>query len=361
MKMNAVVTVIFLLLALTACMGPATSRPVVDEAFVAAEKERQKQLVLKTANQRTKRLWTAALPILYANVEMCGEQVAWNHNGSMLNSYHLTSDEYQQASIALGIHALPTVGLVVDGSPVHVAGFKEGDVVVAVNGRRVPTPTNMKSARKSIEMVVDGSAQPTSAMTVLRHGRETTLEVNNRLACDYPVVLLPDDELNAFADGENIYITAGMLRFLESELELQAVLAHELAHNTEGHIRKKKANAGIGAIFGLVLDIAAASQGVSTTFTGDFARLASMRFSQDFEREADYVGIYMMERANLDSSEVGDFWRRMSVENPASISFGRSHPTTAERFVNLDAYSREVRAKRSRSEKLLPELKATKR
>lgn len=145
-----------------------------------------------------------------------------------------------------------------------------------------------------------------------------------------------------------------MLRFLESDAELQAVIAHELAHNTEGHIEKQMANRGLGALFGLVLDVAAATQGVSTNFTTDFAKFASMRFSQDFEREADYVGIYMLERSNIDSSEVGDLWRRLAIENAASISFGRSHPTTAERFVNLDAYSKEARGKRIAGKPLVP-------
>lgn len=87
---------------------------------------------------------------------------------------------------------------------------------------------------------------------------------------------------------------------------------------------------------------------------GEHLSLCFDELLQDFEREADYVGIYMMERSGIDSSEVGDLWRKMAVENVASISFGRSHPTTAERFVNLDAYSKEARQKRQIGEALLP-------
>lgn len=311
-------------------------------------------LVVETNNKRNERVWAAALPILYSNVELCGERVAWNHDGSLLDSIYYHEDAFRDAVAGFGVHALPTITILIEGSPADVAGLRQGDIVVAVNGKRVPTPSNKKSAERSMKLIVDESNRQNYTMTVLRNDGEVTVDVNNRLACDYPVVVLTDDALNAFADGNNIYITSGMLRFLESDVELQAVLAHELAHNTEGHIKKKMANAGIGALFGAILDVVAATQGVYTTFTSDFARFASMSFSQDFEREADYVGIYMMERSGIDSSEVGDLWRKMAVENVASISFGRSHPTTAERFVNLDAYSKEARQKRQIGEALLP-------
>ena len=343
-----------LVVGLVACVAPSTSRPTSDPAVVAAERERQMELVVKTNNKRNERLWAAALPILYANVELCGERVAWNFDGSLVDSLYRHDKAFHSAVAGLGVDALPTIVTVVEGSPAHEAGLRAGDVVVAVDGERVPTPSNKKSADRALKLIADQSNKQTYAMTVRRGDGEVTVDVNNRLACEYPVVMLTDDMLNAFADGNNIYVTSGMLRFLESETELQAVLAHELAHNTEGHIKAKRANAGIGALFGLFLDVAAATQGVYTDFASDFARFASMRFSQDFEREADYVGIYMMERSGIDSSEVGDLWRKMAVENAASITFGRSHPTTAERFVNLDTYSKEARQKKLVGEALLP-------
>lgn len=40
--------------------------------------------------------------------------------------------------------------------------------------------------------------------------------------------------LNAFADGDPIYVTTTMMRFAEDD-ELHVVLARELAHNAMGH------------------------------------------------------------------------------------------------------------------------------
>lgn len=67
-----------------------------------------------------------------------------------------------------------------------------------------------------------------------------------------------------------------------------------------------------------------------------------MTFSQDFEREADYVGIYALGLADLPISSAPRFWRRMAVANPEAIAFAHSHPTTAERFVRLEQTIHEV-------------------
>lgn len=43
---------------------------------------------------------------------------------------------------------------------------------------------------------------------------------------------------DAYADGKAVYVTTGMLRFATTDLELQTVVAHELAHHTERHMDK---------------------------------------------------------------------------------------------------------------------------
>lgn len=81
-----------------------------------------------------------------------------------------------------------------------------------------------------------------------------------------------------------------------SDEELATVVSHEIAHNAMKHIDAKMQNATAGAFFGAILDIFAATQGVNTggEFTSQFAQLGAMTFSQEFEREADYVGMYIL-------------------------------------------------------------------
>ncbi len=138
-------------------------------------------------------------------------------------------------------------------------------------------------------------------------------------ACDYPVLLDKRDVVNAFADGNQIYITQGMLRFVDNPGELATVVAHELAHNMMGHRAAKETNMVAGAGVGLIFDILAAAAGVNTG--GDFMRIGAEAgagaFSQDFEAEADYVGVYLMARGGYDIDLAPNFWRRMAVIDPA--------------------------------------------
>ena len=145
-----------------------------------------------------------------------------------------------------------------------------------------------------------------------------------------------------------------MLRFIEEDKELQMVIAHELAHNIEGHIEKK----GNNYLLGTIVDLAAAGAGVNTR--GTFGSLGAQMYSQDFEREADYVGMYILANSGIEREGVANFWRRMSVENPRSISYASTHPSSSERWVNIEAVNKEIDKKIRDSEPLLPERIQTK-
>lgn len=184
----------------SACMSPSTAPPVSSAAVVEAEQERQKELVITTYRDRNARLQTAALPIRYANADLCGDRVGMV-DGSFIDSSHTYEKGYRSAATRLGIDVLPTFTIVVDGSPAHSAGVQEGDVVVEVNGDRLPMPTNKRSARRVIDMVAEATAAPEYSLVIRRDGVEVPINVVPQEGCAHGVVLLPNDELNAFADG----------------------------------------------------------------------------------------------------------------------------------------------------------------
>ena len=84
--------------------------------------------------------------------------------------------------------------------------------------------------------------------------------------------------------------------------------------------------------------------------------MTSTMFSQEFEREADYVGMYMLARAGVPTDEAANLWRRMAAESGGNIrgTFSASHPSSSERYTNLDAANVEIRAKMSNGTALLP-------
>ena len=142
--------------------------------------------------------------------------------------------------------------------------------------------------------------------------RSQDFTLNGVPVCNYPVSLVNDDAVNASADGQQILINTGIMRMVENDDELALVIGHELGHNTMNHVTNVKKIMRATAI----LEVLAGGDGSLTNVVGQFA---SELYSVDHEREADYVGMYYMERAGFDSTSVATFWRRMTAENPAGI------------------------------------------
>ncbi|MFO0389813.1 MAG: M48 family metallopeptidase [Alphaproteobacteria bacterium] len=168
-----------------------------------------------------------------------------------------------------------------------------------------------------------------------------------------------DDVINAYADGENIVVNTAMLKFLQSDDELAAILGHEFAHNLMGHVDAGMKNTMAGAFVGLLLDAAAASQGINTQggFTQSGADMGRLTYSVEFEEEADYVGLYVASRAGYDVNKMPMVWRRMSIENPDAIYNARTHPSNAARFVALQKTIDEINYKRKHKVAMLPDIK----
>jgi predicted Zn-dependent protease len=166
--------------------------------------------------------------------------------------------------------------------------------------------------------------------------------------CDYNLIVERLGELNAYADGETVFVSQRMMEFSRSDNELAVVVGHEFAHNALGHVDSQQDNRRAGAIVGLILDMAAIAAGASTG--GEFAKLGgdigSDVFSQEFEAEADYVGLYATARAGYDIDVGADFWRRMAAENPDAITYASSHPTTIYRAAALDQVVMEISDKK---------------
>lgn len=90
-----------------------------------------------------------------------------------------------------------------------------------------------------------------------------------------------------------------------------------------------------------------------------FAKIGASAYSQEFEAEADYVGLYLMANAGLPISDAPSFWRRMAAANPKSIkaNHSSSHPSTSYRMVALEEAVREIQGKIDSGESLTPTMK----
>ncbi len=124
--------------------------------------------------------------------------------------------------------------------------------------------------------------------------------------------MLDSNEINAFAlPGGYVYITRGLLGYLNSEAELAAVLGHEIGHVTARHGVRQVSSAqatslGAGVLAVLVPELGQAGLGPSL----DLLSTAVLRgYGRDHELEADGLGAEYLARAGYDASAMLDVIR----------------------------------------------------
>lgn len=176
--------------------------------------------------------------------------------------------------------------------------------------------------------------------------------------CVYKIHLKEEKTVNAYADGKDIYVTTAMMNFAKSDEELATILGHEYAHNLMGHVDAQMKNALAGRLVGMTLDILAAAGGVGTgsIFSDAGAHIGGLSYSQAFENEADYIGVYIMAHAGYDIQNAPNIWRRFSVKDGGQgIYTSTTHPTNPHRFLALSKAIQEIEHKRRQKMALIPD------
>lgn len=207
------------------------------------------------------------------------------------------------------------------------------------------------------------TVQPVAAQSILRDAETEALfkdmvaplvAVSELDAKDVEVVLIGDDQINAFvAGGQRIYFYSGTLAAADSANEIQGIMAHELGHITGGHIIRFdegiKTATGI-TILSLILGAAAIAAGAGDAGAGILAagqQAATgkfLAFSRVQERSADSAGARYLGAAGITGKGSIDFFKKLQnyefrLGIPQEDSYGRTHPLSGERVTLLrDVY-----------------------
>lgn len=342
---------LLLILNLTACLAPKTQSVRVNQQAVESERSKQQKMALTHLQQLNRRLADTAWPLSSAALTFC-EDNKTSALGILTASEFSYSEAFRKTARELfALDSSLQIIHITAGSPADKAGLKEGDIIVSVNGTRLPKD---KQAKATLDKILAKTPGNKIHLQIKRDAGNLNLSVMPEIQCNYPILLSESDAVNAFADGEKVVITKGMMKFANTSQELSLVISHEIAHNVMSHITAKTVN----SLGGTLLDIvASAAMGVSTQ--GMFGKLGAQMYSQEFESEADYVGLYIMARAGLDITGAEMFWRRMAVEHPSSINSNHTstHPATAERFISIETTIEQIESKQQNGDELLPNMK----
>jgi beta-barrel assembly-enhancing protease len=166
---------------------------------------------------------------------------------------------------------------------------------------------------------------------------------------DFEFFALRDATLNAFAmPGGYIGVHTALIMAAQSESELAGVLAHEISHVTQRHLARmvnKQSQGQMAALLSLAVAILAARSNpdvaLGAAVAGQAAGLQQqLNYSRDFEREADRLGLQVLEKAGYDIRGMGTFFERLQkfgrlYENNAP-GYLRTHPLTTERIADMD-------------------------
>lgn len=206
-------------------------------------------------------------------------------------------------------------------------------------------------------------------LTVERAGETLEIPMSPFTKCATNTRYDPSSDPNAYVDGNGIVVVNGGLTGVLSDEELAVVIAHEIAHHSKRHVRKTQGNEiggqalGIGTnilvkalVFGMTGMTPPRSIQQDREFEAAAGRALAHSYSQEFEFEADYVGLYIMARAGMDITTAPNIWRKFAKLFPESIerSVANTHPSSPERYVGLKKTVEEIKQKIANGEELIP-------
>ena len=165
--------------------------------------------------------------------------------------------------------------------------------------------------------------------------------VCDRKDITYHFAVIESDAVNAFAaPGGYVFFYTGILKMMDSEAEMAAVMAHEVSHVVARHsIKRIQAAMGASILYELVMgeknsqavDIAV-NLGLGMAFAG---------YSRSAENEADSYGVTYMTRAGYNPAAAVSMFKKLAASSSGESNFFEQlfadHPETQERIANVEA------------------------
>jgi predicted Zn-dependent protease len=158
--------------------------------------------------------------------------------------------------------------------------------------------------------------------------------------------------VNAFAlPGGYIYLTRGIMPFLDNEAQLAGVLGHEIGHVTARHAAQqytKSTTAGLGlTLLSIFVPESRPFGGIAESGLG----LLFLKYGRDDERQADSLGVDYAARTGWDPTGVAGMLNTLARLDEASGSskgvpnWLSTHPAPADRVREVQASITQASAK----------------
>jgi predicted Zn-dependent protease len=155
---------------------------------------------------------------------------------------------------------------------------------------------------------------------------------------DWEINVLDSPQINALClPGGKMAVFLGLLRVVQNDDQLAAVIAHETAHALAHHVSERIAQ----------------SQGQNGRSV--LAELRGKAFDREQEAEADHIGVFLMTFAGYNPEEAVRLWERMeqvAAGRPQVPEILSDHPSDERRLHNIASWvPRALAAKQAYKER----------
>src|SRR4051794_7413829 len=217
---------------------------------------------------------------------------------------------------------------------------------------KITPPKNKYSPQDDVKLGREAAAQVEQQLPLLRDDNVTSYvsDIGQRLVAAIPAELQHSEfrytfkvvnvkEINAFAlPGGPMYVNRGMLEAAKTEGEVAGVIAHELSHVALRHGTAQETKATpyeVGTIAGAILGAIVGGNAGTLIAQGTQFGLgtAFLRFSREFEKQADIEGSQIMARAGYDPRDMANMFKTIEQQGggggPQWLS---DHPNPGNRY-----------------------------
>lgn len=211
----------------------------------------------------------------------------------------------------------------------------------------------MREMRRNAPLVTDEEVEDYIQKIGMTLGRESGYYG------DFNFFVVESSVINAFAvPGGYIGVHSGLILGSNSESELASVLAHEVSHLTQRHGARMIEAAGkmslptmaayLGAIILAAIDPQAGLGALAAI--GAASQQYQINFTRANEKEADRIGIELLNTAGYDTMAMAKFFERLQLANrytdPEEIpEYLRSHPVTVNRIAEARERAEKMNSK----------------
>ena len=233
---------------------------------------------------------------------------------------------------------------------------------------KITPPKNKYDPQDDVKLGREAAAQVEQQLPLLRDDNVTSYvsDIGQRLAAVIPAELQHPEfrytfkvvnvkEINAFAlPGGPMYVNRGMIEAAKNEGEVAGVIAHELSHVALRHGTAQATKATpyeIGTIAGAILGAIVGGNAGTMIAQGTQFGLgtAFLRYSREYEKQADLEGSQIMARAGYDPRDMANMFKTIEQQGGSGgPQWMSDHPNPGNRYAYITKEAESLRVVNAR-------------